>query len=172
MAIPVSTIKTELRRWVQNASGFTSTRVIFAYENAPQDAGAYIHIWPTLSITPIACVDETNEVNSSGNVVTKAYRRVIAYIQCFGTGANATMSAIQDALNRPAPLQYFIDADLAVNIESIQDQTALKGRNYEERARMEVSILCGSEVTDDLGYFTHISYESDDFEIPETTIPN
>lgn len=174
MAIPLSTIKTQIHDWVTTASGFDGSNVIWAHQNAPEPSGPYIVINPVTQIVRSGMFDEVGEINDDGEVVTYSYRHVHGTINCYGTGAILTMSTIQDELDRPLVYQNFADNQLAVQVGSIKDLTTMKGRLFEERAFMPFTVFCHNDqdVSDDLGWFNQIEVGSEDLNIPDTIISN
>lgn len=162
MTIPISTIKSTLQSWLVTASGLASGNVIFAYQNAPEPTGKYITIIPALLVQKLGLIDDQQWVG--GGIKTYHLRRITAQIDCYGTGATETLSAVQDFIDRPATYSTFDSVKLSIRaVSDVRYIPELKGQRWEDRASIDLALLCTTTqtVADDVGYFDRIQYEGD-----------
>lgn len=176
MAIPLSTIKTQLYNWALASSGLAASNVIFAYQNGPEPNGAHVVITPLVAILREGGWDEKVW---DGTLATPKYtvyhhRRVQAAINVYGPNAAETLSKIQDGLEVPTRRTALDAAHLAVSCGQIRDLSGLHGALFEERAQMDVFINCTTTSSSDtsIGAFDAVQYSSDadQLDLPETTI--
>ena len=176
MAIPISSIETQIRNWVLATSGLASSNIIFANQNGPEPNGKYIVINCKLAAKRQGMFDETvwDGTAATPKYTVYSYRRVMGSINCYGNNAFATLSAVQDGLMLPARQAALGAALLTVWTEDIRDLSGLKGALTEERAQMNFYVLCGSTNATDtsIGAFDAVQYSSDadQLDLPETTI--
>lgn len=168
--ITVNTVDGFIRAWILAASGLDTENVIYAHQNAPEPSGTYITINTSTSVSQAGMYDEVGFDDVDAQIDVIAYRQVKHAVNIWGMGAMSVARAIQETLDRPTYYDTFIAQNLAVKIEDITDLTALKGRNYEERARFEVETYAGATYSEDADWFNKITYSSDTFPIQQKTI--
>lgn len=168
--ITVNTVDGLIRAWILAASGLDTENVIYAYQNAPEPSGTYITIKTNNTVAQTGLFDEVgfDEDDTQHDVI--AYRKVSHIVNVWGMGAMSIARAIHETLDRPTYYDTFITQNLSVQVEDITDLTALKGRNYEERARFQVNTYAGETYSEDADWFNKITYSSDTFPIQEKTI--
>ena len=157
--IPLSTIKTTLQTWLVTASGLNTSKVIFAYQNAPEPTGTFITIIPALMITKRGLIDEQRWTD--GTIKTYAVRSIVAQIDCYGSDAVERLSMVQDYIDRPATYTAFDSVKLSMRAESdVRYLPELKGQRWENRASIDLRLMAATtqDVGDDLGWFDEIRY--------------
>lgn len=178
MAIPLSTIKTQLYNWALASSGLAATNIIFAYQNGPEPSGAHLVITPAISITRQGQRDEVvwdGTASPTPTVTVYSYRKVQGAFNVYGPNAMGILSAVQDGLQLPTRQTALDTAGLTLWTSQVRDLSGLKGSLFEERAQMDVFILCGTTNATDTstGAFDTVKYSSDadQLDLPVTTIP-
>ena len=94
MTIPLSTIKTTLRTWILDSTGFAEDKVIFANQNAPKPEKPYITINPVLTVNK-EFMEDIEDYNEDEEITIYPVRNILASIHGFGEGS---MIALDNAL--------------------------------------------------------------------------
>ena len=160
MGLSTSDIKTALQTWLQNATGLDGSKVIWAFQNAPEPTDQFINVNPILSIQTIGRDEQIIQTN--GDIVTRSRRAIMVQIDVYGDNAMEQASNAFDAIYFPLTSASFTALCLSLDRNSgIRNLSALKDGLYENRASFDVKVSAVYDnltLADDIGWFDSIEY--------------
>ena len=176
MGLSTSDIRDALRDWLTWATGLPGGKIIWSFQNAPEESGQMVIVNPTLSSQRIG--QSENIIQTNGDIVTRSRRSIITQIDVYGPDAFLKASDAYDALSYPLVHKAFRSLCLSADYNSIiRDLTDKKAGRYEPRASFDVRISAvydNTTLADDLGWFDKVEYSGTGGMLgylPETTIP-
>jgi len=136
---PIAKIRAALQAWlVAESSGLP---VIWQHQNKPSPAGPFISVYIGTTITHTGGMKDHREYRSPGLYLIHQHRETVISIQCHGDDAIYVLNACKDAMSSDAKYKtYFGDRDLSCRCGPVNDLTAIKGAQFEQRAQMDCFI--------------------------------
>lgn len=149
-----STVQKFIRTLITSLTGTTT---IWSHQNASRPSGAYIAL--TLSGERSRGNEVRHRSDGTGILDAVAYREATLSVNAFGSGAIALCNGIWLSLQKPTVVAKCVAANVAfVRQEGVKDLTELlDGRNWEERANLDLIITYTSSTADEPGYVTSVT---------------
>ena len=134
----------------------TGLRCIWARQNAPKPPNPYI----SLTLTPERPIGEEvrRRKDGSGVLDVLGRREATLSVNAYGSGSIEVCEKIWLSLQRPTIVDRCFASGIAfTRAEEVQDLTELlDGRNWEERANLDIIVTYSRATTDEPGYITTV----------------
>ena len=164
----INDVETIIREWIILSSQLDSSQVIYEHQNAPKAQQDFITL-NTKSIRNIGIKDLTN--NTNGTITTTQGKQADLSINCYGKNARNIMINVLDSLQKYEIKESFAVSEISVNTDSeLRNLTFIETNQWIDRRQLDISVMFGNSITEDMGYFDEIGIISNDLSpdfIPE-----